>query len=252
MRTPLIAANWKMHKTIDEAIELIDGLLDQLDDDSFDGREILLCPPATALLVAAEQLDGTGIALGGQNMAAAREGAFTGEISPLMLLDVGCDFVILGHSERRHVFGEEDALINKKVKLALECGLIPVFAVGEKLEQRKAGAAESTVIDQLATGLDGVSANEMADVVIAYEPVWAIGTGETASPQDAPAMHAAIRGWLAAQYGESVAEDVRILYGGSVKPNNVDELMAEPDIDGALVGGASLDAESFARIINFA
>ena len=251
MRKPLMAANWKMHKTLEEAHELVYGIIGLIGGDAPEDREVLLCPPATALFSVEQQLRDTGIWLGGQNMGPEREGAYTGEISPLMLLDVGCEYVILGHSERRHVFGEDDELINKKVKLALECGLRPVLAVGEKLEQRKAGDAESTVITQLERGLADVDVEQMDGMVLAYEPVWAIGTGETASPQDAQAMHATIRDWLSDQYSRDVADRVRILYGGSVKPGNVDELMAEEDIDGALVGGASLDAESFARIVNF-
>ncbi|MBA3532162.1 MAG: triosephosphate isomerase, partial [Ardenticatenales bacterium] len=160
-------------------------------------------------------------------------------------------YVILGHSERRHIFGETDDMINRKVRLALETGLIPVFAVGEKLEQRRAGNAESTVIEQMEKGLQGVETEQATQLVVAYEPVWAIGTGETASPEDAQAMHAVIRRWLGERWGQEISNGIRILYGGSVKPNNVDSLMAQIDIDGALVGGASLQADSFARIVQF-
>ncbi len=251
MRTPLMAANWKMHKTVDEAVDLAQGLLEQLGGSAPEGREVLVCPPATALGAVAAVLNGSGVLWGGQNFYPEREGAFTGEISPNMLLDVGCTHAIIGHSERRHVFGESEALINRKVKVALDLGLVPLFAVGEQLEQRRAGNADSTVIEQLEQGLEGVDAEQATRLVVAYEPVWAIGTGETASPADAQAMHATIRGWLRERWGDEVADGIRILYGGSVKPDNVDELMSQPDIDGALVGGAALKAESFARIVQF-
>ncbi|MDQ4075556.1 MAG: triose-phosphate isomerase [Chloroflexota bacterium] len=251
MRTPLMAGNWKMHKTVDEAVDLVQGLLEQLGGSAPEGRDVLVCPPATAISAVAAVLNGTGVMWGGQNMYAEREGAFTGEISPLMLVDLGCTHVILGHSERRHVFGEDDALINRKVGLTLDVGLVPILAVGEKIEQRRAGNAESTVIAQMEKGLAGVDAERGRNIVVAYEPVWAIGTGETASPEDAQVMHEVIRTLLRDKWGDEVAHNVRILYGGSVKPNNVDELMAQPDIDGALVGGASLQAESFARIVRF-
>jgi triosephosphate isomerase (TIM) len=251
MRTPLMAANWKMYKTVDEAVDLAQGLLEALGGRAPDDREVLVCPPATAINAVSAVLHGTGILWGGQNIYPKKEGAFTGEISPLMLKDLGCTHVIIGHSERRHVFHETDELINQKTKAALEYDLIPVFAVGETIEQRRGGAAESTVIAQLEKGLEGVSAEQAARLVIAYEPVWAIGTGETATPADAQAMHATIRSWLRDEWGSTIADDMRILYGGSVKPDNVDELMAQADIDGALVGGASLVAESFARIVQF-
>lgn len=251
MRIPLMAANWKMNLTVNEAVELVQGLVEQLGGAVAEDREVLICPPATAISAVAAVLHGTGIRWGGQTMHHERSGAFTGEISPLMLTDLGCTHVILGHSERRHIFGESDEGINRKVRAALENNLIPVFAVGELLEQRKAGAAESTVIAQLDKGLNGIEAEQATRLVIAYEPVWAIGTGETASPADAQAMHAAIRAWLHSRWGDEVADGIRILYGGSVKGDNVDELMAQADIDGALVGGASLKAESFGRIVQF-
>ena len=251
MRTPLMAANWKMNLTVKEAADLLGGLVDALGGHAPANRDVLICPPATAMSTVATVLDGSGVKWGGQNMHHARKGAFTGEISPLMLTDLGCTHVILGHSERRHVFGESDDTINKKVKLALETGLVPLLAVGEKLAQREAGMAEQTVIEQLSKGLADISAEEASDIVVAYEPVWAIGTGKTASPADAQAMHATIRDWLRDNWGAEVGNGTRILYGGSVKPHNVDTLMAEADIDGALVGGASLKAESFARIIEF-
>ncbi len=250
-RTPLIAANWKMHKTVAEAVQTARGLLERLGGRAPDGRTVLICPPFTAIMAVREVLADTGILWGAQNMYPRPKGAFTGEISPPMLADLGCTHVIVGHSERRHIFGEGNQLINEKVRAAFEFGLVPILAVGEKLEHRQAGLEEAVVEEQLAKGLMGLSAEQVRRLVIAYEPVWAIGTGETASPDDAQAMHAFIRRWLSARYGEETAQEVIIQYGGSVKPNNVDDLMAQPDIDGALVGGASLDADQFARIVQF-
>lgn len=252
MRTPLIAGNWKMHMTVDEAVTMVQELLELLGGKAPEGRTVLVCPPFTAISAVAAILNGSGLLWGAQNMHPAEKGAFTGEISPLMLTDLGCTHVIVGHSERRHIFGESNHQINEKVRSALEHGLTPILAVGETIEQRRAGLEEAVVEEQLAKGLLGVEPDRLAEIVIAYEPVWAIGTGETASPADAQAMHRFIRNWLREHAGESVAEQVVIQYGGSVKPENVDELMAQPDIDGALVGGASLKAESFARIVNFA
>jgi len=250
-RKPLIAANWKMHKTVSEAVATVRELLDRLGGQAPADRTVLICPPFTAIAAVRDVLEGTGILWGAQNMYPRAEGAFTGEISPRMLADLGCTHVIVGHSERRHIFGEGNQLINEKVRAAFEFGLVPILAVGEKLEHRRAGLQEAVVEEQLVKGLRGVTAEQARQLVIAYEPVWAIGTGETARPEDAQAMHAFIRRWLAGQYGEEVAQAVVIQYGGSVKPNNVDELMAQPDIDGALVGGASLKADSFARIVQF-
>ncbi|HBY92519.1 MAG TPA: triose-phosphate isomerase [Chloroflexi bacterium] len=252
MRTPLIAGNWKMHMTVDSAVRMLQELLERLDGQAPDDRAVLICPPFTTISAVAAILNGTGLLWGGQNMYPAEQGAFTGEISPIMLTDLGCTHVIVGHSERRHIFGESNELINEKVRSALSHGLVPILAVGEKIEQRRAGIEQTTVEEQLSRGLAGVEPEAAAGVVIAYEPVWAIGTGETASPADAQAMHAFIRGWLAERFGADVAARVIIQYGGSVKPDNVDELMAQPDIDGALVGGASLAAESFARLVHFA
>jgi triosephosphate isomerase len=249
MRTPLIAGNWKMYKTVAEAVELADALIAGLGN--VDDREVLICPAATALYAVKSRLEGSPIQLGAQNMHSAREGAFTGETSPLMLQDLGCTYVLLGHSERRHVFGETDAGINEKVKAALEYGLRPVLCVGETKPQRDADMAEETTLGQLTAGLNGVTAEQMANVVIAYEPVWAIGTGDTATPEDAQAMHEAIRQSLRETYGADVADATRVLYGGSVKADNVDAIMQKADVDGVLVGGASLKADSFGRIIQF-
>jgi triosephosphate isomerase (TIM) len=249
MRTPLLAGNWKMYKTVGEAVELVEALVAGID--GVQGREVLVCPPFTALQTVSPIIDGTPIALGAQNMYYEAQGAFTGEVSPSMLKDIGCTYVILGHSERRQVFGEDDALVNRKIHAALEHGLRAIMCVGESKPQRDAGQAESIVVGQVRAGLKDISAAQMAEVVIAYEPIWAIGTGDTATPADAQAMHTAIRNTLNNLYGNDVAQSVRIQYGGSVKPDNVDELMSQTDIDGALVGGASLKAENFLRIVKF-
>ncbi|MFL5805707.1 MAG: triose-phosphate isomerase [Roseiflexaceae bacterium] len=249
MRTPLIAGNWKMYKTIGEAVALVEALLRGLGDTA--DREVLVCPPFTVLHAVAPVLLGTPIGLGAQDVFYEPQGAYTGAISPVMLRDVGCAYVIIGHSERRQIFGEDDALVNRKLRAALSHGLRPILCVGETKPQRDAGQAESVVIEQLRFGLGHVDVAALKPLVIAYEPVWAIGTGETATPGDAQTMHATIRSTLADLYGAEAAALVRIQYGGSVKPDNVDELMAQPDIDGALVGGASLTAESFLRIVGF-
>jgi len=253
MRTPLMAANWKMHKGPEEAVGFFNRFVKAVGDT--EGREVLICPPSVDLYVMGRKLrdmgDDAPFRLGAQNMHPAEEGAYTGEISAPMLKAVNCDYVIVGHSERRHVFGEEDAFINDKVKTARDFDLIPILCVGEKEEQRDAGRAEEVVTEQLRQGLADVAINAADDLVIAYEPVWAIGTGRTATPEDAQAMHAHIRSVLADLWDQELADGIRIQYGGSVKPYNVDELMAEPDIDGALVGGASLEVESFTRIVHF-
>ncbi len=249
MRMPLIAGNWKMYKTVEEAVDLVEALMAGLA--GVQDREVLICPPFTALYPLVPLLSDSSIQLGAQNMYGAREGAFTGEISPVMLQELNCRYVILGHSERRQVFGEDDALINAKVLAAIEAGLRPILCIGETKPQRDAGKAEEITLGQLRAGLEGVATEQLQNLVIAYEPVWAIGTGDTATPADAQAMHRAIRGALGTQYGEEAAASVRILYGGSVKPDNIDSLMREADIDGALVGGASLQAESFLRIVQF-
>jgi len=251
MRTPLIAGNWKMFKTTAEAVELVEALLEGVEQGYADDRQVLICPPFTALYPLAPLLAERAIMLGAQNMYHADQGAFTGEISPVMLRDLSCTHVIVGHSERRQVFGENDGLISEKVQSAVEHGLVPVLCVGETKPQRDAGEAEAIALSQLRAGLGSLAAEQVRDVVVAYEPVWAIGTGETATPADAQAMHAAIRAALAAHYGQQTADAVRVLYGGSVKPDNIDTLMAQHDIDGALVGGASLKAQDFLRIVQF-
>jgi len=245
LRRLLIAGNWKMHKTVPEAVELVRELKELVKDVT--DRDILVCPPFTALYPVSQELKGSNIYLGGQNMFYEEEGAFTGEISPLMLKDVGCRFVILGHSERRHIFKEDDRLINKKVLSAVEHGLTPILCVGETLQERESGRTKEVVKKQVVEGLKGLTPE--SEFVIAYEPVWAIGTGRTATPELAQEVHEFIRNTLKELFGSEKAETVRILYGGSVKPNNAAGLLKMPDIDGALVGGASLKAESFSQIV---
>ncbi len=249
MRIPLLAGNWKMHKTVGESEALVKALLDGLG--SVSKREVAVCPPFTALAAVGPLLQGQPVALGAQDVYFEQQGAYTGAISPLMLKDLGCTYVIVGHSERREYFHDDDAMVNRKLKAVLANGMRPIMCVGETKPQRDAGNAESIVVGQVKGGLADITAAQMNEIVIAYEPIWAIGTGDTATPADAQAMHAAIRKTLTDLYDESTASGVRIQYGGSVKPNNVDELMAQPDIDGALVGGASLKAEDFLRIVQF-
>jgi len=249
MRIPLMAGNWKMYKSVGEAVALVQALKESLAD--ITDREILVCPPFTALHPVAQALRGSNVELGVQNIYPQKEGAYTGEISPAMLVDLGCLYVIVGHSERRQHFKETDEFINRKVHLALEHGLRPILCVGETLEEREAGQEVAVVTKQVQECLAGITREGMKEVVIAYEPVWAIGTGHTATPQQAQTMHQTIRDILKGLYGPETAQATRIIYGGSVKPDNIDDLMREPDIDGALVGGASLKAESFSRIVRF-
>ena len=247
MRTPIIAGNWKMHKNVGEALETA-RKLDELVQNS--PVEVVICAPFTSLS-ALSALGLTKVKLGAQNMYFADQGAFTGEISANMLIDVGCEYVILGHSERREIFKEDDELINKKVLKALEMGLKPILCVGETLEQRKAGETEAVVVGQTTKALAGVTAEQLSNVVIAYEPVWAIGTGETSDGDDANQVIGSIRQAVASLYSPELAEKVRIQYGGSVKPGNIAEFMTKPEIDGALVGGASLNADDFVGIIEY-
>jgi triosephosphate isomerase len=249
MKRYLIAGNWKMNKTTGEAIELAQKLVESLKD--VNDRDILICPPFTALYSVYQVIKGTNIKLGAQDVFYENSGAFTGEISPIMLKDVGCEYVIIGHSERRHIIGETDELINKKIKAAINNGLKTILCVGELLEEREAGKTLEVVKTQIEKGLNGVSKEEMKNIVIAYEPVWAIGTGKTAKPEDAQEVHAYIRKLLSKLYSKEIADETIIQYGGSVKASNIDSLMAMPDIDGALVGGASLVAEEFTRIVKF-
>jgi len=249
MRRPVIAGNWKMHKTISEAEILTKELKDTLK--SVKEVDIILCPPFTALKSVFQVIEDANLKLGAQNMSWEEEGAYTGEISPAMLKDAGCDYAIIGHSERRGYLGEDDELVNKKIKLALAWSLIPIVCVGETLEQREKGAAETVVENQVRKDFAGLEGKDLEGLIIAYEPIWAIGTGKTATSEDADRMHELIRKILEKDYSPEIAERVRIQYGGSVKPENIDDLMAKENIDGALVGGASLKSDSFTRIVKF-
>lgn len=238
-----------MFKTVAEAIDLVKKLKENLAD--VDAVEIVVSPPFTALAAVVAELKSSTIAVAAQNMYWEESGAFTGEVSPLMIKDIGCTHVIIGHSERRQFFGETDATVNKKVKAALKSGLVPIVCVGETLQEREFGATMKVVEKQIREGLAGLAPQEMERIVIAYEPVWAIGTGKTATSQQAEEVHQFIGTIIGDSAGDGVSRNIRILYGGSVKPDNIDELMAQPDIDGALVGGASLQADSFIRIVRF-
>jgi len=247
MRKPLIAGNWKMYKTSDQAVKLTAAIKAALKD--FESADIVLCPPFTVLSTVYNVISDCDIQLGGQDLYFEKEGAFTGEISPIMLKDCGCEFVILGHSERRKYFAETDGIINKKVKAALEVGLKPICCIGETLEEREAGKTIDVVKTQLTGCLAGIEIGDALNLVIAYKPVWAIGTGKNATAAQAEEVHKFIRTWISENLSQGVANAVRILYGGSVKPANTKELMSEEDVDGALVGGASLEASSFVEIV---
>ncbi len=248
MRVPVMAGNWKMHKNSNETKSFIHDLRGRVEDTEV---KVILCVPFTSISAAKDALAGTKIGLGAQNMSWEEKGAFTGEISPDMLLSEGVEYVIIGHSERRAIFKETDDMINKKVVKALEKGLIPILCVGETLEEREEHKAKEVTEHQLKEALKGVSVKEMEKIIVAYEPVWAIGTGKTASPEDANEMAVFIRETLKELYGEETSEEVIIQYGGSVKPGNVEEIMNQSDVDGALVGGASLKVEDFEKIVNF-
>lgn len=248
-RRPLIAGNWKMHLVQAEAVALAKAVA-KVGDVCLD-RDVMIAPAFTSLAAVCAAIRGSKLQVAAQNVAWEKQGAFTGEISAPMLKDAGATMVILGHSERRHIFGEDNAMVNRRVLGALAGGLVPVFCIGETLAERE-GAQTFTVLEaQMRHGLVGVSAEQMAQIVVAYEPVWAIGTGKTATTGQAQEVHAFVRQLLADIFEKNIAMKVRILYGGSVKPENIDELMAQSDVDGALVGGAALAAESFARIIEF-
>jgi triosephosphate isomerase len=253
LRIPLLAGNWKMNLNHLEAIRLVQDLAFRLEDKDFDRADVVVLPPFTDIrsvqtLVDADRLR---IQYGAQDLSAHDKGAYTGEISGAMLAKLGCTYVVIGHSERREYHGEDDALINAKVKAALRHGLIPILCVGEGLDVRKAQGHVSHCVLQLDADLDGLSSEEVRKVVVAYEPVWAIGTGEVATPDDAQEVCAAVRSRIAETWSGDVADVVRVLYGGSVKGSNAGAIMSQPDVDGALVGGASLDAEDFARIVRF-
>jgi len=249
MRKPIIAGNWKMNKTIGEAINLVKTLKDRLADVT--GVEIIVAPPFTALFAVSEVIKGSNIKLAAQDMYWEKSGAFTGEVSPLMLKDAGCEYVIIGHSERRQYFSETNESVNNKVKAAHQYSLKPIVCVGERLEERESGTTSDVIKDHVTNGLKGLTEEQILNTVIAYEPVWAIGTGKTATPEQAQEVHKFIRNLLTEMYSSSVAEKIIIQYGGSVKPDNIAQLMAEPDIDGGLIGGASLDADSFMKIVKF-
>jgi triosephosphate isomerase (TIM) len=248
-RKPIIAGNWKMNMTATQARDLASKLIPLVA--GVKDRDIVLGPPFTSLSAVAETIRGLNIGLAGQNLHWEDKGAFTGEISAEMLLDLGCRYVIIGHSERRQYFGETDDTVNKKAKQALKKGLLPLVCVGETLAEREAGKLNDIIGRQVTGGLKDISADDMKKVVIAYEPVWAIGTGKTATPEQANDVHALIRQKVKALYSADIAEGLRIQYGGSVTLENVSQLMAMPDIDGALVGGASLKPESFAALVKF-
>lgn len=251
MRTPLLAGNWKMNKTAGQAVRLVQDLAELIK--KVKDVEVVVCPPFTALKSVSTviELDGLAIKLGAQDMYWEEKGAFTGEISPIMLKDLRVDYVIVGHSERRQYFGETDETVNKKVRSSLDHELTPIVCMGETLEEREREETSTIVEGQIVGGLAGLDPLEVERMVIAYEPIWAIGTGVTATPEDANDVIRHIRAVIGSQFTPPAAKRVRILYGGSVTPENIDGLMDEPDIDGALVGGASLDVEKFARIVRF-
>ncbi len=252
-RRPIIAANWKMHKTHLEAIQAVQKLSYLLDESDADRVEVVICPSFTSLRSVETLIDSDKLpyGLGAQNVSFEERGAFTGEVSPGMLQALRVRYVIVGHSERRQLFGEDDLVVNKKVRAVISHGMIPILCVGESLEEHDADGAETRVAQQIRRGLDTVSAEHAATMVVAYEPIWAIGTGRNAEPADAGRVVEVIRATLADRYDGTVAQSVRVQYGGSVKPGNIREFMAHPEIDGALVGGASLDPEDLALIVKY-
>lgn len=248
LRIPLIAGNWKMHTTIVEAQELARSVVKAAE--SVSDRDVMIAPPYTALAAVSDIVQGS-VLLAGQNVCWEEKGAFTGEISPSMLKDAGCSMAIIGHSERRHVFGEDNSMINKRVAGALGSGLTPVFCIGETLDDRESGNTMQILENQIREGLADIAVSDPVNLVVAYEPVWAIGTGKTATVEQAQEAHFFVRQLLGDIYEKTIASQIRILYGGSVNSENVDMLMRQEDVDGALVGGASLKADSFERIIHF-
>mgnify|MGYP001195791265 CR=1 FL=1 len=251
MRKKIVAGNWKMFNNLNESVTLISELKQELANTEVNCK-VVICPPFTSLETATTLLKDSVVEVGAQNMFYEDNGAYTAEISAGMLLSVGCKYVILGHSERRTIFGENDELINKKIKKALASGLIPIFCIGETLAEREGGVTEKVIETQVKKGLEGISEEDFKKIVIAYEPVWAIGTGKTATPAQAQEVHAYIRGLLTSLYSKEAADGTVIQYGGSVKPENAKELLSQADIDGALVGGACLKAKSFTEIIKCA
>jgi triosephosphate isomerase len=251
-RKPLVAGNWKLYKNLKESVELANAVVAASGKAGTTAREVAIAPVFTALSKVADALAGSAVGLAAQDVFWETQGAFTGEVGPVQLADIGCRYVIVGHSERRQLFGEADDAVGRKARAVLAHGMAPIICVGETLEERESGKAEAVVVRQLKAALAGMGAQEAARVVIAYEPVWAIGTGKTAQPHDAQEMHARVRATLANLWNPALAEQVRILYGGSVKPENAATLMGQSDIDGALVGGASLTIEAFSAIISAA
>lgn len=250
MRKPVIAGNWKMYKTVGESVATALALKPLVANANH--CEVVIAPVFTALKSVADRLEGSNIKIAAQNCAAEqKEGAFTGEVAASMVRDAGCSHVIVGHSERRQYYFESDEIVSRKTQAGLAAGLTVIVCVGETLEQRDQGNAESVVRNQLAGGSSGLTASDLDRIIVAYEPVWAIGTGRTATPEQAQEMHAFIRRVFAERHSETAADAIRVLYGGSVKPDNIAGLMKQPDIDGALVGGASLKAESFAEIVDY-
>jgi triosephosphate isomerase (TIM) len=250
MRKPVIAGNWKMYKTVAEAVETVLALKPLVANANH--CEVVIAPVFTALKTLAARLEGSNIRVAGQDCSTeVEEGAHTGEVAAFMLKDAGASHVIVGHSERRQFYGETDSIVNRKTKAGIASGLSVIMCVGESLAQREQGIAEDVVAGQLTAGLGGLTASDLDRIIVAYEPVWAIGTGRTATPEQAQEMHAFIRRVFAERYSNREAEALRILYGGSVKPDNIAGLMEQSDIDGALVGGASLKADSFAKIVNY-
>jgi len=248
-RKKIIAANWKMYKTVQESRAFIDAFLPLVN--KHDRDEIVICPPFVNIAAVLEQTRGSHIKVGAQNVYWEKEGAFTGEVSPGMRAGAGCEFVIIGHSERRQYFGETDDTVNRRLKVALEAGLAPIVCVGEVKEEREAGITEDVLRRQCTRAFAGISTRKAAKLAVAYEPVWAIGTGLTATPEMAVEAHVLIRQEAANVFGDDFAKQLRILYGGSVKPENAHSLLSEAEIDGALVGGASLKAESFSKIVKW-
>ncbi|MDP6802215.1 MAG: triose-phosphate isomerase [Gemmatimonadota bacterium] len=251
MRTPFVCGNWKMHKTTGEARALAREIVNSLRGGA-GGVDVVVCPPFTALAAVGEVLGGSGVRMGAQNAHSAPSGAYTGEVSAPMLVDLGCDFVILGHSERRQLFGETDSGVREKLESARGAGLVPIVCVGETLEERESGRTAEVVLGQVRGALEGLPAPEVGRLILAYEPVWAIGTGKTATPEEAQEVHARIRAEVETLFGEEPAGSVRILYGGSMKPDNAADLLSRQDIDGGLIGGAALRASDFTTIVGAA
>jgi triosephosphate isomerase (TIM) len=248
-RIPMIAGNWKMFKTCSEAVQSARSLVSLAGD--AEGVEIMIAPPFTVLTGVFDVIRQSGINLGAQNLHWEKEGAYTGEISAQMIYSAGCRYVIIGHSERRQYFGETDETVNKKIRAAFDAKLSPVICIGENESERESEKTFSILDKQMQKGLEGLTSDQMSSAVIAYEPVWAIGTGKTATPQQVQEVHKYVRNFLETYFDAGAAGKIRIIYGGSVKPDNISELMSLPDIDGALVGGASLDAETFSKIVNY-